>query len=358
MAVHKDNKKGTWYAQFRYTDWQGQRKGKMKRGFPTKKAAKEYEEEYLRTSASSPDMTMQSLCGLYLADLKARRKTNTAYDEESIINNHILPPLGKMSLTKITVTTIREWQNQIMSKKGLTTKKPLSPHTIRNISVCLSSILNYAVRFYNLPKNPVQVARGIGKANARIDFWEMDEWKKFISVIEDEYDRLCFSFLFTSGLRLGEMLALTPNDVDFSSNKISVSKTFNWKLKYSGAPKTETSNRVITMPEYVMNMLKDFLLRCYEPPDRIFEATSQKRLTARMKKYSEMAGIKKIRIHDLRHSHASFLIHSGVPITAISQRLGHKSPKITLDVYSHVYKSSDAEIASILEKCDQSAIKS
>jgi integrase len=103
------------------------------------------------------------------------------------------------------------------------------------------------------------------------------------------------------------------------------------------------------MPKSVMQDLRAYLESFYDPPERVFMYTSQKILTARLAKYAALAGVHKIRLHDLRHSHASFLIHKGVPITAISQRLGHKSPKITLDVYSHVYSASDGEIAKILE---------
>ena len=349
MPAHKDEKRGTWYARFYYTDWQGRRVETTRRGFPTKKAAKEFEEEFKRTAANSPDMTMSSLCDLYLDDLRARRKPTTVYSELCMIRRHITPYLGDMAINKITVTTVRKWQNTIMNAQAIYSKRPLSQHTLRNISVCLSSILNFAVRFHGLPSNPVKIARGMGKSTTHIDFWESEEYEKFRAAIDDDCYRLFFSVLFTSGMRIGEFLALAPEDIDFEHNKISITKTYNWKLKYTSPPKTETSVRTITMPKSVMAELKEYLSRFYEPPNRIFEITSQKMLTDRMAKYAARAGVKKIRLHDLRHSHASFLIHKGIPITAISQRLGHKSPKITLEVYSHVYQASDGEIAAILE---------
>lgn len=356
MPAYKDEKRGTWYARFRFTDWSGRRIETTKRGFATKREAREYEAEAIRTAGQSPTMTMRSLCDLYLDDLRTRRKPTTVYSEECMIRRHILPHLGELPINQITVATVRAWQNTVMQSKAIFSGRPLSPHTLRNISVCLSSLLNYAVRFHGLPRNPVQIARGMGKARAHLDFWELDEYEKFLSVIDDPDDRLPFEVLFLSGMRLGEMLALTPADVDFRSDKISITKTYNWKLKYVSPPKTETSTRTISMPHAVIESIKKYIDGLYEPPARIFEHVSQKTLTARLTKYAALAGVHRIRLHDLRHSHASFLIHSGVPITAISRRLGHANPKITLEVYSHVYESSDADISKILEKCGQSAV--
>lgn len=345
MPAYKDEKRGTWFVQLRYTDWTGKTARKTKRGFSTKREAKAYEEEFCRTAGKSPDMTMASFCKLYLDDLATRRKANTVYSEECMIRRHILPYLGDIPINQITVATVRDWQNQIMQAKAIYSKRPLSQHTLRNISVCLSSILNYAVRFYGLPQNPVQIARGMGKAVVHIEFWESDEFNRFIDAVEEKDYKLFFTVLFSSGMRLGEFLALTPKDFDFENNRISITKTYNWKLKYSGPPKTETSVRTIAMPENVMQDIKTYIESFYDPPERVFMAASQKTLTSRMAKYAARAGVKQIRIHDIRHSHASFLIHNNIPVTAIAQRLGHKNAKVTLEVYSHVYQASDIEIA-------------
>lgn len=350
MPAYKDEKRGTWFVVIRYTDWTGKRVETTKRGFAKRSEAKEYEEEFRRTAGKSPDMTLESLCQIYLADLKTRRKPTTVYSEDRLINRHISPHLGSMPINQITVATVRQWQNKIMQAKGIYSGRPLSPHTLRNISVCLSSIMNYAVRFYGLPQNPVHVARGMGKSVVHVDFWEAAEYKKFLAAIDDENDKLFFQILYTSGMRVGEFLALGIDDIDFEKNQIRINKTYNWKLKYISPPKTETSNRTITMPKKIMKEIRAFIDRYYEIPERIFSITSQKMLTTRLEKYAEKAGVHKIRLHDLRHSHASFLIHKKIPVTAIAQRLGHKNAKITLEVYSHVYQASDGKIAKVLEK--------
>lgn len=349
MPVYKDEARGTWYTRFYYTDWQGKRIETTRRGFAKKGDAKKFEDEFKRTAGRSPEMTLKSLCDIYLADLKARRKPTTVYSETRMIERYILPYLGDLPVNKITVATVREWQNTILSLKSMFTGKPLSSHTHRNISVCLSSLLNFAVRFHGLPSNPCIVARSIGKTRAHVEFWEQDEFERFLAAVDDEDDKLFFSVLLFSGMRVGEFLALAPEDFDYESNRIHINKTYNWKLKYISSPKTETSTRTIAMPKKIMDAIRRFIAKYYEPPERAFMATSQKMLLTRLAKYAAIAGVKRIRLHDLRHSHASFLIHNNVPITAISQRLGHKNPKITLEVYSHVYETADTHIAEILE---------
>ena len=113
-------------------------------------------------------------------------------------------------------------------------------------------------------------------------------------------------------------------------------------------PKTKYSVRVIDMPPAVMQEVKDYINRLDEVTEPLF-AIAFGPLSKTFKSYATKAGLKSIRIHDLRHSHASLLIHSGFPITLISKRLGHKSPDITLKVYSHMYKESGAEVAQFLQ---------
>lgn len=353
MPAYKDEKHGTWYVVMRYTDWTGKRRTTTKRGFETKREAKEWEAEAVRVNGKTPDITLGSLCTLYVEDLRKRRKPATVYTQEHIIKKYILPYLADTPVDHIGAAEIRAWQNQIMQLTSIITKEKLSQHTLRNISVCLSSVFNFGVRFHGLLNNPIKIARGMGHSEAHVEFWEPEEFEKFLSVIPDDDEKLYFTVLYTSGMRVGEFLALTEPDLDYRKNTIRINKTYNWKLKISGPPKTRDSIRTISMPAHIMRQLHDFVKRYYSPPERIFEATTHKILSLRLRKYIELAGVKKIRIHDIRHSHASFLIHQGIPVTAIAQRLGHKNPKITLEVYSHVFAGADNDIAEKINNCFQ-----
>ena len=113
-------------------------------------------------------------------------------------------------------------------------------------------------------------------------------------------------------------------------------------------PKTICSNRVVDMPVGVMKAVKEYIDRLDEIPTPLFDMYNSA-LSAAIHKYAKMAGVKEIRLQDLRRSHASLLIHKGVPITTISKRLGHKSPKTTLDIYSHVYAETGEQVANLLQ---------
>ena len=97
-----------------------------------------------------------------------------------------------------------------------------------------------------------------------------------------------------------------------------------------------------------MQTVKNYIDQLDEVPTPLFYVYNSA-LSVAIHKYAKIAGVKEIRLHDLRHSHASFLIHNGVPITAISKRLGHRSPKITLEVYSHMYEESEEQIVDLLK---------
>ena len=113
MAAFKNKDNGTWYVQFRYTDWRGERQQKLKRGFPTKKAALAWEREFLMKKQADLNMTLESFVELYTQDVKPKLKLNTWLTKESIIQKKILPYLGKRKLSEITPQDIFCWQNEI-----------------------------------------------------------------------------------------------------------------------------------------------------------------------------------------------------------------------------------------------------
>ena len=169
------------------------------------------------------------------------------------------------------------------------------------------------------------------------------------SVDKPDY-KVPFDLLFWSGMRIGELEALTAEDIDFDSNTISIRRTYLHAIKVMGPPKTSYSIRNITMPEFMMEDIKEYLDSLPVQPEYPFMLHPPTTMRARLTKYTSLAGVSRITLHDLRHSHASYLIQQGVAITAISKRLGHSSPAITLNIYAHVYKDNDTEIAQMIEK--------
>lgn len=347
MPAYKDNKKGTWYAKFRYTDWQGNRKETTKRGFPTKKAAKEYEEEYKRKAQGTADMTLASLYEIYIADKKQRVKQSTVDSVANTLQTHILPMLGNLPLPSITPAVIRKWQNKLANTASRRDKRALKPSTLKNINSRLSTLLNFAVKYYGLPKNPLHVTGAQGTYERRIDFWTKEEFDTFMSVVKNPMYQCIFRILYYTGMRIGEVLALTIEDFDQQANRLTVNKTFTQK-RATTTPKTYSSARYIIIPNHLANELTEVISRMSHETGRIFPICYRS-VNSQYNYCVRKSGVRKIEMHCLRHAHASQLIEMKAPITAISQRLGHSSPKVTLSIYAHAMPQSDKDIADMLE---------
>ena len=158
--------------------------------------------------------------------------------------------------------------------------------------------------------------------------------------------------MYYTGMRVGELCALTPEDVNLENNTITINKTFQ---RINGRdvvwpPKKQKSNRVITIPQTLADCLKNYMDKCYEiqPNDRLFPYTKSF-LNYEMLRGCKKSGVKKIRVHDLRHSHASLLIEMGCQPLLIADRLGHEKIQTTLNTYSHLYPNKQAEVAQQLE---------
>ncbi|AZK44806.1 site-specific integrase [Paenibacillus lentus] len=349
MPVYKDEKRGTWYAKFNYTDWTGVIKQKLKRGFKTQREAKAYERDFLSKANAGPEMTFGHLVELYMEDCKSRLKPTTYENKEYIINLKILPYFKNLQLNAIEPATVRKWQNEL-----LTDENNYSQTYLKTVNNQLSAIFNFAVKYYRLPSNPARICGSMGKKNAdSMQFWTSEEFNKFISEVHKESARIMFEILFWTGIRSGELLALTSNDFDFVSLTISVNKNYarhqNQDLILE--PKTPKSKRIITIPQFLADKVQEYISKLYdyEPHERLFTYTKHY-LNHEMKRGCAKSGIKKIRIHDLRHSHASLLIELGFSPLLISERLGHENIETTLQTYSHLYPNKHSEVASRLQK--------
>ncbi|MBR6902609.1 MAG: site-specific integrase [Clostridia bacterium] len=354
MPAYKNEQRGTWYCKFYYEDWQGKRKQKKKEGFKTQREAKAYEREFLSKTTADCSMTFGSLVELYLEDCRSRLKPTTLYNKETMINTKLLPYLKDIPLSDFDAAKIRHWQNELIAyrdEKG----KPYSETYLKTVNNQLSAIFNYAQKYYKLPENPVRVCGSIGKHNAdSMQFWTLQEFKRFISVLEDApLQKIIFSLLFWTGMRSGELLALTLTDFDLDAKTVQISKNF---AQLDGkdlilTPKTSKSKRTITLPDFLCNMLREYTAKLYDyrPPERLFPVNKHY-INYEMQKACMAAGVKKIRVHDLRHSHASLLIEQGFSPLLISERLGHENIQTTLQTYSHLYPNKHSLVAEKLDE--------
>ncbi len=351
MPVYKKTTKTgkvSWYAIFYYRDWNGQRKQKKKEGFSTQREAKAYERDFLERRAATPSMTFAALVDIYLEDYKSRNRATTYQTTENIINTHILPAFRDLPINEITPATIRSWQNTLLSS-GKYADSYLS-----RVHVSLSSMFNFAVKYCGLASNPARLAGSIGKTKSHtMSFWTLEQFKACQQITKEPYTTI-FTMLFYTGLREGELLALTPGDIDPQAGTLAVTKTYKriGKEDIIQPPKTEKSRRVISLPPFLVDMLQQYISTLYGIKDdqRIFECVGVTAMRKTLDKYAAAAGLPRIRVHDLRHSHASLLIEQGFSPVVIRDRLGHEDIQTTLNTYSHLYPNKQEEIASRLEE--------
>ena len=358
MPVYKEEKTNTWRVIYRYTDWKGERKQTSKRGFSTKREAQAWEREQLNKVTADVDMTFASFIDRYTEDMKTRLKENTWSTKEHIIRSKLTPYFGRLKLSNITPQQIITWQNELLSYRDAQ-GKPYSPVYLRTIQNQLSAIFNHAVRYYRLRENPCKKAGSMGKKKAReMLFWTKEEYLQFAKAIQDKPMAYhAFQMLYWCGIREGELLALTPADFDFDKETVTISKSYQ-RLKGKDVitdPKTEKSNRTITMPDFLAAEMQEYIGSLYriQSDDRIFPFTSSF-LRHEMERVCKASGVKKIRIHDLRHSAISLLIDMGFSPLAIADRVGHEAIEITYN-YAHLFPSKQQDMAKQLSQAMQEA---
>lgn len=350
MPVYKDEIRKTWYASFYYVDWNGTRKKKKKEGFKKQSEAKEFEREFIKKQGGGSDMVFASLVELYKEDSKSRLRATTYENKCYIINSKILPTFKDTPLNAITPAMIRKWQNELM-KPG----QNYSPTYLKTINNQISAILNFSVRYYGLSSNPVVKCGSMGKKNAEsMKFWTLDVFKNFIDYYKNNLRYFTvFNTFFYTGVRSGEFLALTLDDFDFTNNVLHITKSYARVARKDiiGDPKTPKSKRDITIPKFLCKIIQDYAnaLVDYKSNERLFCFTKHT-LQKELKHGCDYTGVAKIRVHDLRHSHASLLIEMGFSPILVSERLGHDNIETTLQTYSHLYPNKHSAVA---EKLDQ-----
>ncbi|MFQ9213583.1 MAG: tyrosine-type recombinase/integrase [Eubacterium ventriosum] len=195
MNLTKDKKKGTWYVQFYYTDWQGNRKKKFKRGFKTKSEAQEWAMNFLQRQKGDTSLMFGQFIDEYYEDMEKRLKGNTMKTKKYIIEFKIRPFFANKVLSEITPLDIRKWQNELLDKGYKQTY-------LKTVNNQLSAMFNYAVNFRGLPSNPCRKAGTIGKSKAdEMKFWTLDEYKIFIEGAKDkEMSYMAFQMLYWTGM--------------------------------------------------------------------------------------------------------------------------------------------------------------
>lgn len=362
-SVKKEGK--SWYYVFSLdNDANGKRKQKKKRGFKTKKEAQKALAEAINDLNKGTYIEPSNTKYKNYLDQWFNTKQNTigiqtAKVYKDYIKNRIIPALGNFTLSKLSTIQIQSFINN-MCEEGL------SSSTVKKVYEIIRNSLEHAVDFELIPKNVASKVK-LPKANKKeMNVWDEKEVNKFLKVAKADPAYIVFYLALTTGMRQGEILGLRWKDVDFEKGLINIKQTLSHdgKIFISGA-KTKSSLRTINLPLSAIIVLKARKLTVskeklslgpiYQDLDLVtctqhgtpFNPANIRRTFKRIIKFAD---VPEIRFHDLRHTHATLLLSKGINVKVISERLGHSNIKVTLDTYSHVLPSMQAEVARKLDE--------
>lgn len=348
MPAYKDETTGTWYCKFYYTDHTGAKKQKKKRGFKLQREAKEWEARFLASYKFDDQTTFGTIWSQFTEEMNPRQRITTQRGYESA-GKHILPTFSAVPIGSITEQQIIIWQNKMM-------EKGYSESYLNKIDTIFRTVYRFGMKRCKLPYDVFLDVKKMGKQTKRIDFWTIEQYKAFYAVlcehVKSPVPKMAFQMLFYCGLRIGELLALTAGNINLEDRVIHINKSLQriHRQDVLSPPKTQKGIRDITIPVFLSEELKEYMERIYgcDSDTRLFNI-SKTVLYYPLRIYCDVANVPKISLHNLRHSHAAYLIEKGVSYMAISERLGHESVNITLGIYGHLYPDKQREIADILD---------
>lgn len=343
----------------RYKDIYGETKQYTSKGYDTKKEA-EMEEAKFRIKVSENKVNSSSVTfdDIFVEYLEYRKRDMKVQSLKKIENLYkVFEPIGKKKLNDFNLSDYKQFILYVESKN-------YSTEYNNKIIGLLKRLIRYSSKFYNTKETMVNFIENFKEPNKmkkEMEFFTYEEFEKFDSVIDELDYKTFFEVLYYLGLRQGEATALTWNDISFAKKEVSINKTLTTKLKgqlYTiSSPKTANSNRTIPIPLKLIKPLQElkekaktkkyFSEEWFVFGDELpFRETT---IQMRKNKYCKLAGVKQIRIHDFRHSCASFLINNGASIVLVSKYLGHSKISVTLDTYTHLYKSELLEVSKMID---------
>jgi integrase len=290
------------------------------------------------------------------------------------IDENIVPGIGAVTVSELKPREVDLWMKSLR-------ERGLGPRTVEYAQAVLRRALQFAVEWEILDRNPAaarfRAAKRKKAANAgakRIRFLDPDEARKFLDVIEGDRHAALYTVAVTTGLRPEELYGLRLKDVNLDARRLTVNQVLAKTRRKKGEkvarfqfgpPKTEKSRRTIDFPEFVATVLTEERRRLITAralaadrwqengllfPSKIGTPLEERNVLRRFQSICQANELPKLRVYDLRHTHASLLIHEGVHPKKISERLGHSSIKLTMDLYGHLFEGSDRDSADKMER--------
>lgn len=364
MAVYRDKKRNSYFAQFRVN---GHRV--TKRGFATRAEAQAFEYKAKFEENDVTRIKFQDLVKEYRELYKSKVQYGTFARTGIFFEHYIFPHFPNKYINEITeMDCLKFWYYLRDLEK--------SSRYRNDILGTFKSVFKHARTFHKLRYNPSEALERFPKSREEklkkkkrdMNIWTDAEFQQFISCVDNEVYKALFLTLFYTGMRKGEILALTWEDL--LDHKINVDKALTRKTDLENSyeikePKNVYSIREISLTDSLYEYLLDFKASQALQPGFSEEwfmfggpvPVAENTLTRAKDTACLKAGVKRIHIHDFRHSHASNLIANGVNIVAVSKRLGHSDIAMTLSIYTHLLEKNDDELITSLENASKNVVK-
>lgn len=344
MPVYKDKERGTWYVK-RSITVNGRTHQQKKRGFTTKKEAVLWESQQTADRIMHVSMTFNEML---TEQLKFINSSKTSSDmKRSWIAKHF--PYGDKPIERITKPMLVKWRNSLENT-------PLATRTINRGLGYVRAVFAYGNAIYGIQDNgkAIMSYKLTKKDKEEMSVWTVEQFRQFIDAVPPGYYRAYFTYLFWTGCRRSEALALCKDDVQ--GNMVHIYRSIKHFQNGFLPLKTDSSERTIALGQETLKAIKPYLIKA-DP--FVFGGVRSLPITCVQKEFEkaiEISGVPRIRIHDLRHSHATMLINNGANIIAVSKRLGHSDINITLKTYAHVLKKTEDEMLNIIEELEKAPV--
>lgn len=376
--IHKRERQGKngktirWYVVVDIgRDEEGKRKQKWHGGFRTRREAERAMAEIVesldkdRYIAPQKRTLAEFATDEWLPLNKTQTKTSTWDSYRRNLENHVLPILGGTPLQQITAGHLDSLYRSLLASGRRNADGGLSPKTVRNIHGTLSKLFTDATDLGMLANNPAAAAhppKPRTTRNTEIRFWTSEELAAFLRAVRGDHFYPLWHLASMTGMRRGELLGLRWNDLDLETQRLSVRQNLisvAYEIKMT-TPKSHHA-RVIdldTKTTAVLGAHKTTLDSACAPTvgnTLVFlkddgEMIHPDVLSQRFERLVDRTDLRRIRLHDLRHTHATIGLRAGVPVKVMSERLGHSTPAFTLQQYAHVIPGMQAEAAEAIAK--------
>lgn len=361
-CIYKDNNRNTYFVKKSYVDSLGKRQILFKRRFHSIKEAEMYLTDFMANHKNDCTKPLAAVIKDYLDYCEKEKdlRPSTLKTRTCILNTYILPYFDQTPINEIHQRNIIAWHQQIKRDH------PNLAETYKyEISKTLIFVFKYAVNILNLKDNVAEKCGCIGHARVKRDiYWTLDEYNAFINALRDKQLAAsnhirrkvdtatliaAFNVLFYMGLRIGELMGLTLASINLDNKTLTVNKQYQDK-KFSD-PKSKESYHTLPLCNIVYDDLCKLVDRLVDanPNQRLFESVNPSNIRRALDSSAALARVKRIRLHDLRHSCSALLFSRGATALEAQKYLGHSKIATTQDYYGHVYDEDLSNLAKLLD---------